>query len=280
MKRSKIITKYFNKLRMKEYSLNTQKVYIYHLNIFLDFVNSSKGSYTDTELLFNYFEYLKQSKNFSYSAMKQSFASVRFLFLEVLKISIDFDFYKNLRTLTRLPTILTKNEVKNIIKSITNLKHRTIISTIYSCGLKISEAIELKLSDIDSSEMIIKIVNCKGNDFRTVTLSEKLFELLFQYLNKFKPKRYLFEGRNGGKYSARSIQQVFNNAIKKLKIKKKVTVHSLRHSFASHLLDKGTDLRFIQQLLGHKHLSTTQIYTQINPICIKKIKSPLDWDCI
>ncbi|MEP0862596.1 MAG: tyrosine-type recombinase/integrase, partial [Ignavibacterium sp.] len=111
---------------------------------------------------------------------------------------------------------------------------------------------------------------------RIVMLSEKLLELLREYVKQYKPKVYLFEGQNGWKYSVRSIQQIFNSAVKKVKIRKKVSVHTLRHSFASHLLDNGTDIRFIQELLGHKHLSTTQIYTHINPASVKKIKSPFD----
>ncbi len=124
--------------------------------------------------------------------------------------------------------------------------------------------------------MTIKIVNAKGKSDRIVMLSEKLLELLREYVKQYKPKVYLFEGQNGGKYSVRSIQQIFNNAVKKVKIRKKVSVHTLRHSFASHLLDNGTDIRLIQELLGHKHLSTTQIYTHINPVSVKKIKSPFD----
>lgn len=175
-----------------------------------------------------------------------------------------------------LPNILTQEEIKLIINSITNLKHRAIISTIYSCGLRISEAVNLKIEDIDSKAMTVKIVNAKGKNDRIVMLSEKLLELLRKYFKKYKPKIYLFEEQYGEKYSTRSIQQIFNNAVKKVGIKKKVTVHTLRHSFASHLLDSGTDIRFIQELLGHKYLSTTQIYTHINPASVKKIRSPFD----
>jgi site-specific recombinase XerD len=175
-----------------------------------------------------------------------------------------------------LPNILTVDEIRKIINSITILKHRSIISTIYSCGLRISEAVNLKINDIDSSAMTVKIVNAKGRNDRIVMLSEKLLSLLREYFKEYKPKIYLFEGQKGEQYSTRSIQQLFNNAVKKVGIKKKVTVHSLRHSFALHLLDNGTDIRFIQELLGHKHLSTTQIYTHINPASVKKIKSPFD----
>jgi site-specific recombinase XerD len=208
--------------------------------------------------------------------MKQSLASVRFLFLNVLKKEIDFDFFVKMKKPNSLPNILTVEEMRKIINSITNLKHRAIISTIYSCGLRISEAVNLKINDIDSSAMTVKIVNAKGKNDRIVMLSEKLLSLLREYFKEYKTKVYLFEGQTGEKYSSRSIQQIFNNAVKKVGIKKKVAVHSLRHSFASHLLDNGTDIRFIQELLGHKHLSTTQIYTHINPVSVKKIKSPFD----
>lgn len=134
----------------------------------------------------------------------------------------------------------------------------------------------LKIEDINSKAMTVKIVNAKGKKDRIVMLSENLLELLREYFKEYRPKIYLFEGQFGEKYSARSIQQIFDNAVKKVKIKKKVSVHTLRHSFASHLLDSGTNIRFIQKLLGHKHLSTTQIYTHINPTSVKKIKSLFD----
>ncbi|GMU94904.1 MAG: integrase [Ignavibacterium album] len=276
MKRAELIDKYSKLLHIKNYSTKTEKSYLHHLDLFLNFLSSNKIKDIDQNVLLNYFNYLKQTKNFSYSSMKQALASIRFLFLDVLKKEVDFDFFIKMKKPNSLPNILTTEEVKNIIYSLTNLKHRAIISTIYSCGLRISEAVNLKIQDIDSKAMTIKIVNAKGKNDRIVMLSEKLLELLREYFKEYKPKTYLFEGQFGEKYSTRSIQQIFNNAVTKVKIKKRVTVHSLRHSFASHLLDNGTDIRFIQELLGHKHLSTTQIYTHINPVSVKKIKSPFD----
>lgn len=276
MKRTELIDKYEKILRLKNYSPKTEKAYLHHLNLFLDYISKSNISSVDSKILLDYFNYLKQTRNFSYSAIKQSLASVRFLFLDVLKKEIDFDFFVKMKRPNSLPNILTVDEIREIINSITNLKHRAIISTIYSCGLRISEAVNLKINDIDSSAMTVKIVNAKGRNDRIVMLSEKLLFLLREYFKEYKPKIYLFEGQKGEQYSTRSIQQIFNNAAKKVGIKKKVTVHSLRHSFASHLLDNGTDIRFIQELLGHKHLSTTQIYTHINPVSVKRIKSPFD----
>jgi site-specific recombinase XerD len=276
MKRTELIDKYEKILRLKNYSPKTEKAYLHHLNLFLDYISKSNISSVDSKILLDYFNYLKQTRKFSYSAIKQSLASVRFLFLDVLKKEIDFDFFVKMKKPNSLPNILTIEEIRKIINSIENIKHLAIISTIYSCGLRISEAVNLKINDIDSSAMTVKIVNAKGRNDRIVMLSEKLLSLLREYFKEYKPKIYLFEGQKGEQYSTRSIQQIFNNAVKKVGIKKKVTVHSLRHSFASHLLDNGTDIRFIQELLGHKHLSTTQIYTHINPASVKKIKSPFD----
>ena len=276
MKRSELIDKYSKLLHLKNYSDKTEKAYLHHLTLFLDFISSAKISEVDSKDLLHYFNHLKENKNYSYSAMKQALASVRFLFLDVLRKDIDFDFFVKMKKPNNLPNVLTTDEVITIINSISNLKHRAIISTIYSCGLRISEVINLKISDIDSSAMTIKIVNAKGKNDRIVMLSEKLLDLLREYFKQYKPKVYLFEGQSGGKYSARSIQQVFNDAVKKAKIRKKVSVHTLRHSFASHLLNAGTDVKFIRELLGHKHLSTTQIYTHITPVSVKKIKSPFD----
>jgi len=276
MKRTELVEMYAKLIHLKNFSTATEKTYLHHLNLFLDYVKASKVPNIDSKFLLDYFNFLKISKNFSYSSMKQSLAAIRFLYFEVLKKEVDFDFFIKMKKPDKLPNVLSIEEVKNIVDSIQNIKHRAIISTIYSCGLRISEAVNLKLCDIDSSLMTIKIVNGKGKTDRTVMLSEKLLILLKEYFALYKPKEYLFEGQTGGKYSARSIQQIFNHAVEKVMIKKEVTVHSLRHSFATHLLENGTDIRFIQELLGHKHLSTTQIYTHINPISARKIKSPFD----
>lgn len=276
MKRSELIENYSKLLHIKNYAIQTEKSYLHHLNLFLDYVKNSKVTDVNSNVLLNYFNNLKQGKQFSYSSMKQSLAAIRFLYLDVLKKEIDFDFFIKMKKPNSLPNVLTINEVKKIISSIDNLKHKAIISTIYSCGLRISEAVNLEIKDIDSSAMTIKIVNAKGKNDRYVMLSPKLLELLREYFIEYKPKKYLFVGQFGDYYLPRSIQQIFNKAVKVAGIKKRVTVHSLRHSFASHLLDNGTDIRFIQELLGHKHLSTTQIYTHINPVSVKKIKSPFD----
>jgi len=276
MKKDELLDTFIKTLRLKNYSPQTEKSYLHHLLLFLDYIKNEKVTEITSSVLLNYFIYLKEQKLFSYSSMKQALASIRFLYLDVLKKEIDFNFFVKMKKPNSLPNILTPDEVRKIIDSMNNLKHKAIISTIYACGLRVSEAINLEISDIDSSAMRLKIINAKGMNDRYVMLSGKLLDLLQAYFKQYKPQKFLFTGQTGGRYSARSIQEIFKLAVGKAGIKKRVTVHSLRHSFASHLLENGTDIRFIQDLLGHKNLSTTQIYTHINPVSVNKIKSPFD----
>ena len=148
--------------------------------------------------------------------------------------------------------------------------------TIYYGGLRISDLLNLKISDIDYQCKAITISGTKGKIDRIVMLSEKLIPILKKYLHKYQPTEFLFENPSGGKYSATSIRSFYNRSVIKAGIRKKVTIHTLRHNFATHLLEHGTDIRYIQELLGHKKLETTQIYTHITKPAFKKLKSPLD----
>ena len=169
-----------------------------------------------------------------------------------------------------------KKNVVKLIKVTSNLKHKTILLLIYSAGLRLGELLNLKLGDIDSETMKIHIRQSKGKKDRYIMLSENALKLLREYYKLYKPKVYIIEGQKGGKYSPKSVQNIFKAALKKAGIKKKATVHTLRHSFATHLLDEGTDIRYIQELLGHRKLETTQIYTHVSSHSINKIKSPAD----
>jgi site-specific recombinase XerD len=159
----------------------------------------------------------------------------------------------------------------------TNQKHKCIIKLLYGCGLRLSELLNLKITDIDSGNMVVHIQNSKGNKDRVVMLSNQLLQDLREYFLVYKPKEYLIEGQGGGIYSEKSVQNVVKDAAKRAGIKKQVTPHVLRHSFATHLLENGTDIRYIQQLLGHSSIKTTEIYTHITDISKSKIKSPLDY---
>ena len=175
-----------------------------------------------------------------------------------------------------LPEVLSEEEITSILKAISNLKHKAIIMVIYSGGLRISELINLKVKDIDSDRMQIRISQAKGKKDRYTLLSNKTLLILRKYFTEYKPKEWLFEGVSGGQYADSSIYSIFKKAIASANIKKKVSIHSLRHSFATHLLENGTDLRYIQNLLGHSSSKTTEIYTHITVKGFDLIKNPLD----
>jgi len=168
-------------------------------------------------------------------------------------------------------------EVQQLISLTTNIKHKAILMCIYSAGLRMSELLNLKLTDILSDRKLILVRNGKGKKDRTTLLGTKTLEILRVYYLEYKPEEYLFEGQKGGKYSATSVQRVFKKALSLAKIRKPATVHTLRHSFATHLLEKGTNLRYIQTLLGHSSPKTTEIYTRVSTVDIEDIKNPIDF---
>lgn len=175
-----------------------------------------------------------------------------------------------------LPKVIAKEDIEKILNSCTNIKHKTMLSILYACGLRAGEIINLKVNEVDSKRMIITISKGKGYKDRTVMLSEKLLEKLKEYYLIYKPVTYMFEGQYGDQYSISSLRQVLNESCRKAGFKQKATLHWLRHSFATHLLEAGTDIRYIQQLLGHSSTKTTEIYTYVSTKHISQIKSPLD----
>jgi integrase/recombinase XerD len=176
-----------------------------------------------------------------------------------------------------LPNVLSKEEVKLILGALSNIKHKTMLSLIYSCGLRRSELLKLKPSDIDSKRNIIIVRAAKGKKDRIVPLSDKILEMLREYYKTHKPKTWLFEGQNENQpYDERSLSNVLKQALAKTNIKKPVSLHWLRHSYATHLLEAGTDLRYIQEILGHSSSRTTEIYTHVSTQSIQKIISPFD----
>ena len=176
----------------------------------------------------------------------------------------------------RLPEVLSKEETARVIRVANNLKHKALLSITYGCGLRIGEVLNLKLTDLDKERKLVRIERGKGAKDRYVQFSDKLRNLLLLYYKEFKPRIYLFEGRPGEKYSDRSAQQVLKYCIRKCRIRKRVTLHTLRHSYATHLLEGGTDLRYIQELLGHGSPKTTMIYTHVSSKKISEISSPFD----
>jgi len=177
----------------------------------------------------------------------------------------------------QLPEVLSREEVTRIINLTENIKHKALLTTIYSGGLRLGETARLELAHLDRDRMLIFVKGAKGRKDRYTLLSEKALELIDRYIRRYEPKKWLFEGARQGRYlSRRTIEKVFEQARDRAGIKKEVSVHDLRHSFATHLLESGTDLRYIQELLGHASSKTTEIYTHVSIKSIGRIKSPLD----
>ena len=276
MKKQEITDRFYKLLTIENYSGKTVKIYLSTLKLFLEYVENIRKDKITEEEIQNYLYYCKKKKNYSYSTMKHVIAVIRYLYLKVLYKPIPAVLNIELRKPNYLPIVLSSKEIIKILEVTKNLKHKTILFLIYSAGLRLNELLELKIGDIDSETMKIHVRQGKGKKDRYIMLSENVLNLLRIYYKIYTPKHYIFEGQNGGKYSPKSVQSVFKRSLQNSGIRKKATVHTLRHSFATHLLDQGTDIRYIQELLGHKRLETTQIYTHVSSYSINKIKSPAD----
>lgn len=224
----------------------------------------------------DFLQYSITERNLSVSYINQVISAVKILQQDVLGNSWEAIRIKRPRMDKTLPVVLSKEEIKSIIESTRNLKHRAILAVIYSSGLRLSELISLKASDIDADRRQIRVFG-KGNKYRYTLLSGNTLDMLRMYWRAYKPARYLFEGQKKGQPISRgTIQKVFKQSCTRAGIKKQATVHSLRHSFATHLLENGVNLKIIQNLLGHSSLRTTSIYLHITRFDPSSVKSPFD----
>lgn len=269
------LKKLINELRIQGYSNKTIKVYTGHLRRFMEY-NPEYNTYNEV-LIKKYILNLKENINCSHSYISQLIGSLKFWYIKVKRLP-DFEFnIVHPRKEKKLPNVLSKKEIQSIISEIQNLKHKTIIMLTYSAGLRVSEVAQLKVSDINSQRGLIKVYQGKGKKDRVTLLSEKILKILRIYYKSYKPDYWLFPGAEPKRpITTRSIQNVFERACKKANINSKATVHWLRHSFATHLLESGVDLRYIQELLGHASSKTTEIYTHVSSKEIAKIRNPLD----
>jgi len=223
-----------------------------------------------------FLQYSIAERNLSVSYISQVISAVRILQKDVLGIDWETIRIKRPRRIKKLPVVLSKEEVKLLIETTSNLKHRTILAVIYSAGLRISELISLKPSDIDPNRKQIRILG-KGNKYRYTLLSTNTLDMLRTYWRAYRPVMYLFEGHIKGEPVSRStVQVVFRKAITRAGINKQATIHSLRHSFATHLLENGVNLKIIQSLLGHSSLKTTSIYLHVTRFDPLSVKNPFD----
>lgn len=267
---------YIETLKLLNYSDNTIKNYRQHFLLFINYFPEKKPSQISRNEIMDYLMYVRNKKKWSASEQNQVINSIKFFYEKVLKRSKEIYELPRAKKPFQLPGIFSAEEVRKIIDVTVNKKHKSIICLAYAGGLRVSEIINLKIQDIDSQRMIINLRKAKGKKDRIVMLSEKLLEILREYFRSYKPKTYLFEGQYGGQYSVRSIQEILKASKKKAGINKKGSVHSLRHSFATHLLEGGTDILSIKKLLGHQSLRTTMIYTHVSKEHLSKIQSPLD----
>ncbi|MEI7803104.1 MAG: site-specific integrase [Bacteroidota bacterium] len=270
------LEKYIEMLKLKNYSENTISVYRNWFTIFLKNFPDKKPSTISKEEVMELLMRYKNSKVWSATGQNQLISSIKFFYEKVLNRAAETYDLPRAQKPFQLPAIFAEEEIKKIIVATENLKHRTMICLAYAGGLRVSEIVNLKLKDIDSKRMVITLRSAKGMKDRQTLLSVKLLELLRTYAKEYKPKEWLFEGQAGGQYSARSIQEVIQQAKKKAGVTKKGSIHALRHSFATHLLEGGTDLLSIKELLGHNSLRTTNIYLHVSHKHLSKIQSPLD----
>ena len=265
-------------LHSRRYSPSTINTYLDSIRTFLRFYAFKKIQEIDNNDLIRFNNEYILANNYSASFQNQVVNAVKLFFKTIENSPLDIDAIPRPKRAKKLPNVLSKEEVKAILDTPTNIKHKAMLSLIYACGLRCGEILSLKPNDIDSKRNILHVKNAKGQKDRIVPLSEKIIVLLREYYKATKPKYYLFEGQTkGNRYDARSLQNVLKQSIAKTKITKPVTLHWLRHSYATHLLESGTDLRYIQEILGHNSSKTTEIYTHVSTKSLQQIKSPFDF---
>lgn len=263
-------------MKQRRYSPNTIKSYREALRTFLKHIGDQPlEEITNSDLEhFNNERIIK--RDFSASYQNQVINALKLYFQRFHAVNIDLSGIERPKEGYHLPVVLSLEEVEKLLNGTTNLKHRTMLTVIYSCGLRMGELIDLRIRDIDSKRMVIHIKKAKGKKDRVVPLSESTLDILRSYYMEYKPKEYLFNGESSMQYSRSSLQSVFRQAVHRARIQKRCTLHTLRHSYATHLLEAGVNLRYIQELLGHNSPKTTMIYTHVSSDASRKIQSPIE----
>ena len=274
------IARYKRWMEANRYPTTTVQTYVSMMIKFLMFVCPKEAEECTGDDLIKYIDEHILSRGLSQSFQNQMISSVKKFYTHIYKMSIDPVKIQRPRPRHKLPNVLSKDEIKKMLRSMSNEKHRVMISLIYACGLRRSELINLIPVDIERNRNLLRIRQAKGFKDRVVPISVKTIEMVDAYMDHFKPQKYLFEGQWPGEpYSVSSLEKILKNACARAGIMKPVTLHWLRHSYATHLLESGTDLRYIQELLGHqssKTTETTEIYTHVTTRGIQNIRSPLD----
>ena len=269
-----MLEKLETELKIRGFSSMTVKTYLIHNRKFLEFVKKEPDMVIEQDAK-KYLGYLISDRKYSPRSSNLALSALKFFYSQILQ-NTAFNAVKAPKLQKKIPTVLTKDEVRKLIEASANPKHRLLIEFLYSAGLRVSECVSLKFDDLDLQEKMGKIRHGKGEKERYIILSESLMQHLNEFASKKKDNSEYIFSVNGRPITARQAQKVVKESAKKAGIKKRVFCHALRSSFATHLLESGTDIRVIQELLGHSNLSTTQIYTKVSTQQLKKVKSPLD----
>lgn len=270
------LIRFVETLQLKGYSANTVRTYRNEFSQFLLLLKDHDVLLCNETNVRNYFLYCINELKLSENTMHSRTNAIKFYFEKVLhREKFFFEIHRQKKE-KKLPKVIHATDIRQIFDKTLNLKHNTMLKLSYGMGLRVSEVINLKITDIDSKQMLVLLERAKGKKDRYVNLPESILPQLRLYFKEYRPKEYLFEGQYGGQYSIRSAQMVFKQAMTRAGLNKVVSFHSLRHSFATHLLENGTDIRFIQDLLGHNDIKTTLLYTQVSDTSLRKITSPLD----
>ncbi len=259
-------------LRLRNYSPKTRKAYLLYIKDYITF--SKKKNIKNKQKAIEEFLLEKHKKKQSPQTINLALNAIKFFYKEVLNDpqKINLKFAKKSK---KLPVVFSRTEIEKIIQATDNAKYRLMISLGYACGLRVSEVINLKVADLDIDELVIHIKSAKGKKDRISILPKRLQNDLRNIIAGKNADNLIFNSNRGGKLTTTSLQKMFRKSLAKAKIDKPATFHSLRHSFATHLLENGTDVRYVQELLGHSNIRTTQIYTQVTNPKLKNIKSPL-----
>ena len=264
-------------LKLRNYSPKTYKSYRSHLRDFINYFAPKHPRDLADEDVRNYLVHLIDERHLSAGTIGQIISAIRFLYVALYKRPFALEGIPRPLRAYRLPVILSLEEVKRLFDALGNQKHKIMLMLVYSAGLRVGEMVRLKPEDIQRDRMMIHIRGGKGKKDRYTVLSEVVLEGLRDYWKAYRPKKWLFEGQVEGKsYSIRSAERVFEKAAEKACIERHVSIHSLRHAFATHLLEQGTDIKFIQELLGHSRVQTTEIYLHVSKKDIGQIRSPIE----
>ena len=262
-------------MQLRGFSSRTIDAYIGCIVQLSSYFNKSPDQLSEEEIR-KYYYYHIVDKQLSKTWVNQSISALKLLYTEVLKREWNRLSIPRPKRQHKLPQVLSMEEVRQILLALTNLKHKAVLTTVYSAGLRLSEVCKLKPADIDSKRMLIRVQQAKGRKDRYTILADTTLELLREYWKQYHPQQWLFETAPSRAMSERTVQEIFHHALDKTNIQKKVGIHSLRHSFATHLMEQGVALPIIQQLLGHSSLKTTSIYMHVQQYSMQSVSSPLD----